>query len=175
MPAVKNVYGFSLVELLTALFILLILAGMAVPMLQSYREQTNNRITQFNLLNLLKTAQQEAEVRDSKIGVSFNNLTQQILLFMDDGDNSEIRASAIIAVKAFTGVFHLNSYPIYRGYLQFQGYILNAGDNSTIWYCPYPDKPPAWSVVINRAHAVHIEYPDKAGVLRDSKAHVLRC
>lgn len=170
--------AYSLIELLIALTILSLTAAFTIPALNTYRNHTNNQVIQMQLIKAIHFAQTEAHARHSLIGLSQSE-NHSLLIFTDENADGVIHERrqilSVIQMNLHHGKLHMRSYPYYRDYLQFQPDQWSSGDNATIWYCPQPENPPVWAVVINRAGRVRALHAMRDDSLRDSNGRALSC
>lgn len=179
--------GIQLIELVMVIAIVMILASLAPFCWRHLFIHAQETMLLNDLLQTIQTAQSEAQARGVAIALcqSKDQTTcagqwmDGFMIFMNENQDGKVRhvSEIVAAVKPQLreGILFLRSYPHYRGYLLFQSQSTMTNDNSTFWYCrPSQDKP-AWAIIINRHGRLKVVYPDKKGMIVDSKDQSLLC
>lgn len=179
--------GIQLIELIITIAIIGIIAAYASINWRYLLTHTQDEILLSELLQIIQTAQTEALARGVPIALCHSQ--DQVtctgtwaagqLIFINEQQDGKVRDPndilTVIQPNAIQGNLYLRSFPHYRDYLLFQPNNISGNDNSTFWYCPVSQEKPLWAVIISRSGRVRTVYPDKFGIIKDTKGQVLVC
>jgi len=173
----RTISAFSLIELLVVISLLGVLLTISIPFLGNFLQQPQSQVVQSQLLHALRLARNEAIARNSMVSVIRND--EGWLVFKDPQAAGVVQdKTAVLAVMQspmLGGKLHFRAFPVGRHSLQFSPSGEMQNENATFWYCARGATSPEWAVVINRLGRVRVAYPDKRGMIMDSKGNKLLC
>lgn len=180
----NNLLGFLFIEILIYLTILSILTTLGFTALSHWGEHAEEQRSSLELLQVIKLAQQYAQLYQSGIGLcGTQNLhcshewIKAHLVFLDIHENGNITSQSQILLHTDHilkyGFLRQRSFPSYRNYLLFTPPIWGHSDNASIWYCNKKDKSIRWIIRVNQLGQGHLEYRNK--LLKASQDETLKC
>lgn len=160
--------GVTLLELLTALGILILVTAMAVPPLKGWYDNHQTRRLQTQLLHSLRLARNEAVASGSRVtlcpaadGQCQGNWSQQLMAFIDiggDGDRQAGDRLLLLSPLQPRGSLRWRSF---RGknYLQFDATGMTPALNGTLHYCPDEPGVAGFALTLSRTGRSRIRAP----------------
>lgn len=138
--------GFTLVELLIVLCIILISAAIVIPSQKIFLDRSEQQVQASQLIRAINLARNEALMRGSPVvlsqsqkgwqdGYSISADEKILYLFQSNPGESQIHWRAARGIE----------------YLQFSPLGLPSGENGTFWYCAKPGGVVVWSIVVNQS------------------------
>ncbi len=179
--------GYSLAEILTALFVIAILAALSLPILRELKQAELEVVMQSQLTTLIDLARNEAEARHMPIALCPSDDDQHcshaqsksLLVYVDTADTDYIpqpeQRITIVALATQLGTLHWRAYPFYRDRIRFFPTDIPRSDNGTFWYCRDTKQPPRFAILLSQSARSRLVLPDKAGVITDGEKRVLSC
>ena len=168
--------GFSLLEMLVTLSIIIILLAISFPTLQIFLTQTEDSILCSQLTRAIQLARNEANTRNEKVMLCKSSdlktcggdwLNGYIILSQD---------KLIYSFKNITkkGVLHWRARA-HRDYLEFspEGYTNNI--NGSFWYCANDTSNPVWAITVSKTGLSRVLYPNIKGVILDGHGDPYEC
>ncbi len=183
---VKSQRAFSLIEMMTVLSIIAILAAISIPLLRDTWNHVNQKIMLDELLRTIQLAKREARIRHQAIGLCKSDTGSQCvgewrdgqIIFVDiNNDGSVHDPSQILKIihgRIKHGILFWRSFPAYRDYLQFLPNGLLQHDNGTFWYCDDNNSSPVWAITLSKTGKTRVLYPEN-GVIKDASGRALAC
>lgn len=176
--------GFTLMEMLSALVIVCILAGFMLPNFQSVLEKQQADIVRNKLLTAMQLSQQEAYVKRVPIVMCANKNAHEcsgewrdgwIIFQNTEAENlvKDVHDIILINQMSAKGRIFWRTFPYSRDYLIFYPRSISNDSASTFWYCE--SNHALWSIVINKTGRIRTQTPDKNGHLYDSQNKLLTC
>lgn len=186
MLTINKQSGHSLIELITVITIISILAFAFVPNLRHTHEHVSDELVSTQLKDAIYFAQLESTIRHQVIGVCQSNGHDcstvwhgELMVFTDNTGDGVIhdrhQIIRVITLKDDKEILHWRAYPHYRHYLQFSPDRLSANDNGTIWYCRAQAVLPSFALTLSRAGLVTLIKPDRQGKISDGEGKALLC
>jgi type IV fimbrial biogenesis protein FimT len=179
--------GFTLIEVLTALVIITILAALSTQGMQSMLLRGQEEDIRNTLLQTLNHARNEAQIRHQIISICHSRdqrtcsgtWSDGILMFIDvESDGVIHERDQIIGVTHFKSnrnALHARFFPAYRDYLQFTPLSSNSDNNGTFWYCHSDKRNPEWAIGLNKMAEAHVLLPGLEGKIHDAKGKLILC
>lgn len=176
----KSKLGFSLIELVVTLSIIIIILAFTIPSQTIFLTKTNQNIASQQLLHAISLAHSEAILRGVPVSLckskdhttcSGNWDDGQIIFTDDNRDGIVIDKSHVLTVldplKGAT--LHWRS-ALSRDYLQILSNGLST-ENGSFWYCTVKADNPAWAIRISQTGRARLEYPDQTGKINGLSCH----
>jgi type IV fimbrial biogenesis protein FimT len=167
--------GFSLIELLVALTIVVVALGFAIPALSQSREAARAGAVEIRLLESLKLTLERAAITgrkavlcpsaDGRECTTSPDFSRGWIAFLDDDGNREHapQETLILAEEPLPGDVRLRT-TLGRTRLVFQGNGGNSGSNVTFTLCDGRGAPHARSLVLSNDGRFRRGVPAKASV-----------
>lgn len=180
-------HAFSLFELIIVIFIMAILAAMAMPLTKNVFERAQDDVLRSQILRTIQFAQEESRARRMPIALckSKNHISctgkwmDGLLVFINEEEDGVVKSRedilSIVQLGETQGTLYARSFPIYRNYLLFLPREEIHNDNGTFWYCRMKKPLPAWAIMLSQSGKARVVYPNKHGEIKDSKGKLLRC
>lgn len=169
--------AFTLLEVLIVLVIISIMAGISIPYLKNFITSTQEEAIRTELIQAIRYAQQEAELRHAEIMYLLEN-TKQIIFINEYQDGIVHEPSQILyehKLNLHHGKLSMRSYPFYHKYIRFDPVRVNQNDNATFWYCSQNSENPSWAISVNKSGRSRIMLPDNNGEIFDANHRKLAC
>lgn len=183
----KSQIAFTFVELLIVLCITTILLAISIPSIFDLLAQNTNDVLQKQLLHAIQIAHQEARFSNASIILCKSqnqkncggSWSHGFLVFKDvyqDGTVHKMNQILfVMQLKSYSGELYWVGYPFYHDYLQFLPHGKIQNDNGTFWFCAARHEKPVWAIRLNQFGATEVYYPDKEGLIKDSRGRILQC
>jgi type IV fimbrial biogenesis protein FimT len=154
--------GFTLLELLLTISILIIFAAFMVPGNNLFFQKTQRQVNSAELLRILHFARTQAIVQNTTITLCKSadrktcsgNWQDGIIVFKNPEKDRVVHdpESLLIAIHefSFAGVLHWRA-SLAHDYLQFSPSGMTSSENGTFWYCEKNAPHPSWVIKINQA------------------------
>lgn len=182
----RSIKAYSFLELLIALSIFSLLAIMTIPSLSSFYRQTNSLLLRDQLITTLYSAKKFAKINGLPVSLCHSQdqetcggeWTKGLLIFIDEKGKGNPQSKDDIlwhvAMQAVGGQLFWRDFSS-RPFLSFLPEEIAQASNGTFWYCPQPNSSPVWAIVVNQAHRARVVYPNKKGIIKDSRGKTLDC
>lgn len=171
--------GFTLIEMLIALSIAAILLTLSFGLGNYFLQRTEEELVRRQLMRAIQLSYHYAQVRRMPIVLMESKEYQGQIIFVDkekDGIlHDQTALIAVFAAPRVSGTLHFRSYPHYRNFLRFMPYDLSSNDNGTFWFCRTGSKMASFAIMISKSARPRSVFPDKNGVIQDSKGKPLPC
>ncbi len=161
----KNIIGFTLLEILLTLSILTILLMLNIPNLTSLFNKSEARLTQQKILHAIHLAHSEAFLQDNMITICKSSDHKSCAGNWNDGliITKNQTPLTYVDLKLTHGTLHWRSSQG-KEYLQILPNGMTTGENGTFWFCEKNKKIPSWAIRINQAGRARVEENKIIGV-----------
>lgn len=170
-------YGFSLIELLITLFIVMILLAFFIPSEAIFYSKARDEVMSSQLLRALNLARSAAVTRGEIITLCKSNNQKTCAGDWQDGyiiyTDNKILYSFHNSVNK--GVLRWRAFPKHADDIQYLPSGMLRIENGTFWYCQKGIKKPRWAIVINMSGRARVVYPDKMGNIEVNLEKELNC
>lgn len=179
--------GFTLLEALAALIILMMLSAVMLPGLQTILSHRQDEALQAEFMRLLQHARSQSDIRHRTISLCHSRdlhacngrWSDGLMMFVDDAEDGVVRDQGQILevhqMKSVGGEIYFKFFPNFRDYIQFHPLVSANNDNGIIWYCRHASASPLWAIVINKSGNFRVVRQDQQGRIVDTKGKLLRC
>lgn len=170
-------FGFSLLELLITLIIIIILLAMSLPNEKIFINKSQDEVMSQQLLRAIYLARSEAITRNTTVTLCKSADSKTC---SGDWLNGYIISTndAILSVYSNVtaqGVIHWRVFPNGRDRLTFFPSGLADIENGTFWYCNAPQAKARWAIVLSQSGRARLELPNEEGNICDSSGNELPC
>jgi type IV fimbrial biogenesis protein FimT len=169
--------GFSLLELLITLVIIIIFLAMSVPNAKIFINKSQDEVMSQELLHAIYFARSEAITRNTTV-----TLCKSIDSKSCSGDwlNGYIIATNDQVLSVYhnvttQGMIHWRGFPNGYDHLTFFPSGLTDIQNGTFWYCVEAQSKAHWAIVLSQSGRARLELPDASGNIVDSSGSELPC
>lgn len=144
-----------------------ILYAFSFSAFQNFFDDNQYKIIQNKILNAVRVAQKESQLRRTIVRLCFGDSDLQckpsqknLIVFYQDSDTGK-KLLHTVSIHTKKGRLWFRSYPFYRPFLAFfpDGPIKN--DNATFWYCDLKHPDPVWVLTLSRSGMYRIKTPEK--------------
>jgi len=178
-------YGFTLLEMLMALFITALLAMLMVPVGSHFYHASQSQIVREALWDGLDFALREANIKHQLIAIcaSQDQITcqhqanQALIIFIDNENDGVIhdKTQLLRVISLAHGTLYSRSFPITRQYIQISRPEEMTINNGTFWYCLPKVASPDWAIALSVTGEMRLQLPDKEGRIKDGHGKRLMC
>jgi type IV fimbrial biogenesis protein FimT len=179
--------GFTLFESLITIALILILSAIAMPAWRQFSLASQEELLRQHIIRALQFAQQQARVLHTEmvmcptanqVTCTENWLAGQLIFtdtYADHALHTKDQIQMIWQSPIKQGELFWRGFPGHTHYLHFLPSGLTTSANGIFWYCRPALPQPLWAIVISKAGATHLLYPNKNGNLYDAQGKSLSC
>lgn len=157
----KQQSGFSLLELVIAMTLIIMMTGIAIPSYSTLFNKTHDQLASEQLLQAIRMTRNEAMLRGVTVTLCKSgdhqhcsgNWSDGQIIFVDaNNDKIPIQDNIIYVIDGLKakGVLHWQS-SLHRDYLSFSSLGAPFGEDGAFWFCRSNESKASWAVVVNQA------------------------
>jgi type IV fimbrial biogenesis protein FimT len=168
--------GFSLIELLVVISIILVLTLCAIPSFKTYLSHSKEQVLLSQLIRSIQLARSEAITRNAAVTLCHSNNSIDCTGEWKNGAILMEEQKNISTIQFVATQGKLNWRAARKlEYLVFQSDGMLQPENGTFWYCSLYAENPTWAVMIGHVGKPRILYPDSEGNILDGKGERITC
>lgn len=169
--------AFTLLELLFVIFLISILATLAIPSFKNFLDKTKEETLLSQLLNAITLTRNSAITYNTKIKLCHSRNSQSCNGEWQQGFIAKLNEKIIYAFHsdALNGKLFFRAFPKGREDLEFLATGFANIENGTFWYCRDGNTNPQWAMMLNRVGRTRITYPGQLNEIRDDHNIKLNC
>lgn len=172
----KNIHGFSLLEILIALSIAAIITALSISSWNQFSQKSQAQVAMLQLQRAIALAREEAIARNEKITLCKSSDEKTCSGHWQDGFIIKTSTAVLQEFQALPdGILLMRAFPRGRDQLDFSSSGFPTVENGTFWYCSKHTELPSWALVLNRAGRVRIALTNSQGLILDDKGKSLVC
>lgn len=167
--------GFSLLEMLVTISIMLILAALTIPSQKALLARSKADVMRMQLLRAINLTQIEAITKKELVTLCQSSDQKTCLGHWKDGYIILANQKVIYAFlnPDNQGQLYWRAFPNSQAQLDYLPSGMLKAENGTFWYCLAGEKNPSWAIVLSQSGRVREVVPERqGGILKDGERQI---
>ncbi|HEX2548579.1 MAG TPA: GspH/FimT family protein [Gammaproteobacteria bacterium] len=178
MPAKAGIQkGFSLLELLITLIIIVIIAAFAIPNLKHFLYQSEVDALAPELIQAIQLARSESIINHQTTTLCGSDNFKTCSNHWDEGymvlDTEKVHYT--FRSTRYHGFLHWRAFPKGKNDVTFLADGSLNAENGTFWYCVAREKNPLFAIAVSQSARARVINPNAAGEIKMDSGELLQC